>query len=499
MVLRSSLGSPTAPTLDFCMKASDMVAGASGLSIILRSDTPSGRKRSSQRSAVEDKTDADPPLESADVSGGVEVEAGEAAVLPPAPSDYHTYIDAGRVRSLLVADFAKLLRLGMSVEHRFPQPVTFRTNDGPHFQGIGIQPAEKAVWQRMRLLQEWELSDIDVPKRAVELGSGSAAQARQGRIEFKLRGYLQNKIARNQRGTDIFTKLFKDVTSAAKALSAEDGVKHPILFCDFTSWGGDSASALLDWAIAEERAQREADEHEGCQAGCLFGLFFDKKDVHYQITKARREDSWRRAVKAGNLTLDKSVADVAPPAELVSLRAKVSVAAVRDSLSVLKIAQGRGNGGRPALVIPDPVALKFEVSDSLKRRLEELQAEFAPTPETRLKRQRLDPPRACVANLPDGVSAAELRNTMVVIESQQHCVAGKAITVLKTRLASAVADDTTEVFFYAHNSGTVRLSLGALSHFCCASAGRFLDRIDGDFETVEGGPLVWPWRLGPVP
>lgn len=49
--------------------------------------------------------------------------------------------------------------------------------------------------------------------------------------------------SRQQRGTDFFHKLFTDLLAVADVLSKEDNKKHPLIFFDFTAWGGDSVAA----------------------------------------------------------------------------------------------------------------------------------------------------------------------------------------------------------------------------------------------------------------
>ena len=236
---RSATGSPTAPTLDFCGSACSTITGAGGLSIIIRSDTPSGKGRTKKKIVTESAGEPAP------------VEAGDSAdrpagseELPAAPSDFHEYRDMAQLRSLLVKDFARLLKLGDSWDGRFPQPVNFRFKGQPNVQAVCVQPAAKMVWQAMKLIADWELSDIEPTDQYVELGAGSAGAARKGEIHFKKLRALSNKNCRFQRGTNFFLHLFKDLAAASNKLAAEDGRRHPILFVDGSCWGGDSMEAL---------------------------------------------------------------------------------------------------------------------------------------------------------------------------------------------------------------------------------------------------------------
>lgn len=205
----------------------------------MRSDTPSGKGRTKKKANTQahSETAADAPSHSADVPA----DTGE---LPAAPSDYHEYQDQAQMSALLVKDFARLLKVGDSFEDRFPQPVTFRFKGQPNVQAVCIQPATKMVWQAMGLIRDWELSDITPVDTYVELGAGSATAARKGEIHLKCKRALVNKNCRFQRGVDFFTQLFRDLAVASSKLSAEDGRRHPILFGDISSWGGDSMQAL---------------------------------------------------------------------------------------------------------------------------------------------------------------------------------------------------------------------------------------------------------------
>lgn len=236
------MGAPSAPTLDFCGSATAAIAGAAGLCIIVQSNTPSGKGRTKKK--IANGSAAGAGASAAGAGASAEVPAGGEEDLPPAPSDFVQYHDASQLRALLVKDFARLLKLGDAWENRFPQPVTFRFQGAPNVQAVCIQPATKMVWQAMQLIGDWELNDITPPEHYVELGAGSASAARKGEVICKPKRDLVNKNGRYQRGQSFFTRLFQDLSLASQRLSAEDGRKHPILFGDVSSWGGDSMDAL---------------------------------------------------------------------------------------------------------------------------------------------------------------------------------------------------------------------------------------------------------------
>jgi hypothetical protein len=118
----SCTGAPTAPVLALCESAAGAVAGQLGLTLIVCSDTPSGRGRT-KVSSPGPKGSASSATAAIAV-GAVGGDAGTA--LPPAPSEYHVYADRGATRALLVADLQKVMKIGYTVESRYPEPVTFR-------------------------------------------------------------------------------------------------------------------------------------------------------------------------------------------------------------------------------------------------------------------------------------------------------------------------------------------------------------------------------------
>ena len=164
------MGAPTAPNMDFCGRATSIIAGSKGVAIILRSDTPAGRGRISQQSR---KSSAKEVEGSTVLAGAADAAAGSAAAsedsaagsavaspggaLPVAPSDFSHYADQARIRSHMMADYNMLLRMGRSVEGRFCQPCAFRFEDDSHIQAVGIQPDMATAWQSLSLLERWEL------------------------------------------------------------------------------------------------------------------------------------------------------------------------------------------------------------------------------------------------------------------------------------------------------------------------------------------------------
>lgn len=115
-------GAPTAPCLALCESAAATVAGQLGLTLVVCSDTPSGRGRTKVSSPAPKGSASSATAAIAD--GAVGGDAGTA--LPPAPSEYHVYADRGATRALLVADFQKVMKIGYTEESRYPEPITFR-------------------------------------------------------------------------------------------------------------------------------------------------------------------------------------------------------------------------------------------------------------------------------------------------------------------------------------------------------------------------------------
>ena len=246
----SSFAAPTAPDLAFVSDCARSIVGASGMAVYLLSDTPAGKGRALKKCPAPPAVGASGGAEPATSPGsgtGVAAASADAPpdpqALPPAPSLFSSYADERKVTSLLVADFSKMLKMAQALEGFFPQPVTFRYLSGKKGRALAIQPAQRAAWQGMRLLADWELNDIRDNDEFVDLGAGSSGKARQGVIDFKGKRSLCNKNSRFQRGVPLFRTLFADILQAARQLSREDGRRHPVLFVDMTCWAADSAAA----------------------------------------------------------------------------------------------------------------------------------------------------------------------------------------------------------------------------------------------------------------
>ena len=349
----TSLGAPTATNLDFCGKGTATVAGSRGLAMILCSDTPAGKGRPG--TGMPKKADA-----SSEPLGGSQA-SSMLGSLPPAPSNFQHLADQAQRKAFMVNDLQSILKLGSNIEGRFGQPVQFwykskEDGDVAHVQCVGVQPSSSGPWQGMRLFQQSRLEGIEPPSSWVDLGPSSARDARCGRIQrVAVKSKLINKNCRFARGADLCSSFLDDVRRASQALTKETGRMHPICFVDLTSWIGDTVEACLDKicglagdANAEPNADAEpnpdgsavgvgssADRSVLCPSAArsavlgasadrsgkkvgeerppIYATFFDKKDPHYQISKARRDMRIQRAFR-GSIVAFRWRANEAEPA-----------------------------------------------------------------------------------------------------------------------------------------------------------------------------------------
>ena len=143
----------------------------------------------------------------------------------------------------MVQDFQKVMKIGYTIDGRYPEPVTFRVSGRGGVRAVAIQPAHNSVWQHMSLISDLQIQNIAAPVEVPDLAAGAGPKARKGELDMKSPGSTIHNTSRFQRGTDFFKKLYDDCQKAANSLSKEDSKQHPILFTDLTAWGGDSAAA----------------------------------------------------------------------------------------------------------------------------------------------------------------------------------------------------------------------------------------------------------------
>ena len=253
-----------------------------------------------------------------------------------------------------------------------------------------------------------------------------------------------------------------------------------------------------------------------CAEQDIFGLFFDKKDVHYQVSKARRDSAVKSAIKDG--ILGTVSCDIAPSAELVELREKVSrCVAPRVPLRCCVMVQ---HDGEHYLDVPHPFVLPFLVPGDLRDRLKEVSDEFgAPCCKGRNPSAHFLSPFH-FDDLPFGFEKDS---------SQMLHVAGKALPVWSLRRPLAMnehdaggpsaadagsgpsaadagsgpsaadaghSERIPEQVFVLHNNSASRVTLPAGTVFCNSLGGRFMDRSHADTSSsTSSSAILWPWAL----
>ncbi len=118
------MGAATAVAISFITDVIGTIAGSKGLAIVLSSDTPSSKGRTvTEASKVLNKSPsktavgAEPKTTDSDMTATVTASNDQRTPgLPPAPSEFHSYLDKSSNCALLMADFKKIMNLGSVVE-----------------------------------------------------------------------------------------------------------------------------------------------------------------------------------------------------------------------------------------------------------------------------------------------------------------------------------------------------------------------------------------------
>jgi len=225
----------------------------------------------------------------------------------------------------------------------------------------------------------------------------------------------------------------------------------------------------------------------------IFGLFGDKKDVHYQVSKTRRDLAVKTSIKGGSLA--RVDCNIAPSAELLELREK---AARCDASNVLlRVCVMVKHEGEHYLQVPQTSSLPFIVPEDLECRLQEVADDFGvPSCRGRSPSSYLRSPFP-LADLPLGYEK---------VDSQAITVGGETMTVWSLRRNSSMHEASgssaggwqsgkiPEQMFVLHNSAAARITLPARSLFCGSSTGRFFDRTKEDVPPTASS-ILWPWSL----
>lgn len=236
----------------------------------------------------------------------------------------------------------------------------------------------------------------------------------------------------------------------------------------------------------------------------IFGLFTDKKDVHYQVTKARRDLGVKAGIVEGFLVpVD---CQISPSAELLALREKVANC---DSANVpLRACVMVKHVGEHYLQVPSPSSLPFEVPSDLHLRLREVIVEYGSPLGPKCKASSLLASPFPLAVAPFGYQK---------VDSEAVTIAGKAMQIWKLRRHGQSTQDASESsaevrressaevrrqpgeipeeIFVLHNASSFRVSLPVRSRVCGLSAGRYFDQRREEEPAMAAGTILWPWSL----
>ena len=245
----------------------------------------------------------------------------------------------------------------------------------------------------------------------------------------------------------------------------------------------------------------------------LFGLFYDRKDVHYQVSKARRDQFIRSEIVNGNFEEPGSA--TAPSAELQELRSKAGNGQPMITLQVCAVDR---SGGQNKLVVPDPSSLPFHVPDSLKRRLEDAAKNIGVTLSKR-RRHDSGPTECSFQNLCRTMECVRGRDRQLLVPIQglklvrmrmkrlaaadgvagaDSAVAAGADSADAAGTGSAVTTGAAEDAFYLHNTTDDRIIVPAFHLLFTSTRGKFtnMTQLDDNNSALQDGMVAWPWRLG---
>ena len=395
--------------------------------------------------------------------------------LPAAPSEFRATMARGREVAQLVADFAKLCGLG-SQDTRFGQPIALRFKGGRTAKAVGVQPIVDSIWQATSMFGTGELADIAPPKEVVDLVAGVAAKAKKGDLTLVAPDVAKHPHSQFQRGIDFFAKIFEDFQSACEIYTKEDGKPHPALFLDSTSWGGDSICAAAARVLQAKKA--------GAQKNLIHTVHMDSRDVHRQVTKARRDKSVRGPYMDGRLNLEGNV-PVPVPSDLTALREE-NKKPLEASLSVLTTAE---RDGSYYLVIPEASTLPCKATPTIDSRLQALRKEFAAPPPA--KRPRIGQCAGGSAQFPRTGTVHDLLKDFIILKINPVTIGGQEFRMLRMERKRDAA-----VVHYLQNHLNSRRNIPAKSHVTSSAGGRCLNKSLADHRVLIPDTAVqWPFSI----
>ena len=219
----------------------------------------------------------------------------------------------------------------------------------------------------------------------------------------------------------------------------------------------------------------------------IHGLFYDRRDVHAIITKARRDRRTRDLYCSGKLKCPGYV----PPevsADLKKLREAAGAAPPAVPYSVVSVTVQEE---KPFLILPEVASLSFVATEGLKRRLDELSKEFPRPPP--LKR-----PRGGVGSSGNDGPAEEcyesvqkLLEAYTLETSGTHKIAALTLTVLR-----ALRKSDSKVLHFIQNTSQVRMVINKGSHCTSTTKGIFLDRCqETNRARIRDDGVLWEWDI----
>ena len=395
--------------------------------------------------------------------------------LPSAPSEFRASLARGRDVAQLIENFGRVCQLGRQ-QGRFAQPILLRYQDGHSVKAVGVQPCADAIWQATTLFGKGDVSGITKPQEVVDLVAGVAAKARKGDVVLLARDQAKHPHAQFQRGVDFFAKIFDDLQACSLAYTKDDGKVHPVLWVEATSGCGDSICAMAERVLSARRA--------GAPKNLVQGIFFDSKDAHRQVTKARRNKTVRTHYTDGRLKVD-GFDPVPAPDDLRTLKEEVKKP-IDATLSVLSTTE---RDDLHYLVIPEASTLAFQPTGKVEQRLKELRAEFPPPPPA--KRPRIGACEGGSQSFPKKGTLQDLLKDFILLSSKPVTVGGQEFRMLRLERKCDRA-----IAFYLQNQLGTRRTIPAKSHLTSSVSGRCLNRLLPEHRAlIPDTAIQWPYSL----
>ena len=241
----------------------------------------------------------------------------------------------------------------------------------------------------------------------------------------------------------------------------------------------------------------------------LYGLFYDKKDVHYQVSKVRRDQCASALLSAGMVKVPGVICE--PCEELVALRASLMA---RSSAAVgLEVCSLAMDASGERLLVPDQATLPFTVEGSLKQRMDELAVEFGLASPKRRRHNVAEAQEGCMfAKL--SMTATKVSDSPVDLEKSplrllrmrpRPCLAPEDAPVEQPEDGSAdrpeggsagAPESCSHEPLYLYNPSSARVLIPPRTRILPVCSGKMFDHKATGQELHDEGVVVWPWTLG---